>query len=221
MEAILANWYWHYFQQNRWRFIQRTRTGAAPSEDFETWDLARIFTEIDKQFTKALSHRAVLKKTPVADYNELLNKGTAPDSFRPTMYDFLSYNALAFYTTGEQAGAKAQDAFELKASSPVFDTTAKFLAWDIKTTDEGNRLVKALKLHQDLLRFHKNDKDKSAFIDADLSRINLGNNKAYGEDKGARYRAALERFIGEWADHRISARGRFTSPKASTAKATR
>ena len=209
MEAILANWYWHYFQQNRWRFIQRTRTGAAPSEDFETWDLARIFTEIDKQFTKALSHHAVLKKTPVADYDELLNKGTAPDSFRPTMYDFLSYNALAFYTTGEQAGAKAQDAFELKASSPVFDTTAKFLAWDIKTTDEGNRLVKALKLHQDLLRFHQNDKDKSAFIDADLSRINLGNNKAYGEDKGARYRAALERFIGEWADHRISARGRF------------
>ena len=29
MEAILANWYWHYFQQNRWRFMQRTATAAA------------------------------------------------------------------------------------------------------------------------------------------------------------------------------------------------
>ena len=29
MTAILAHWYWHYFQQNRGRFTQRTRTGEA------------------------------------------------------------------------------------------------------------------------------------------------------------------------------------------------
>ena len=29
MDAILAHWYWHYFQQNRWRFVQRTATGDA------------------------------------------------------------------------------------------------------------------------------------------------------------------------------------------------
>ena len=26
MEVVLANWYWDYFRQNRWRFIQRTQT---------------------------------------------------------------------------------------------------------------------------------------------------------------------------------------------------
>ena len=81
MDAILANWYWHYFQQNRWRFIQRTQTGADAGTDFETWDLQRIFTEIDKQFTKALAGKTVLQKTPVADYNELLQKGTQPDRY--------------------------------------------------------------------------------------------------------------------------------------------
>ena len=141
MDAILANWYWHYFQQNRWRFLQRTRTGAAAGKDFETWDLPRIFTEIDKQFTKALAGKAVLQKTPVADYNDLLQKGTQPDSFRPTMYDFLVHNALQFYSTGEQAGSKAEDAFELSANSPVFDSTAKFMAWEIKTTDTESRTV--------------------------------------------------------------------------------
>ena len=25
MEAILANWYWSFFQQNRWRFMERTQ----------------------------------------------------------------------------------------------------------------------------------------------------------------------------------------------------
>ena len=30
LEAILADWYWQYFQQNRWRFMQRTATATAP-----------------------------------------------------------------------------------------------------------------------------------------------------------------------------------------------
>ena len=34
MEAILADWYWHYFQQNRWRFMQRTATAAAAGQGF-------------------------------------------------------------------------------------------------------------------------------------------------------------------------------------------
>ena len=34
MDAILANWYWHYFQQNRWRFLQRTATAAPPGDGF-------------------------------------------------------------------------------------------------------------------------------------------------------------------------------------------
>src|SRR5438445_9655982 len=39
MDAVLAHWYWHYFQQNRWRFMQRTATAAAPSDDITTWHL--------------------------------------------------------------------------------------------------------------------------------------------------------------------------------------
>src|SRR5436190_15472584 len=27
LTAVLAHWYWHYFQQNRWRSVQRTQTG--------------------------------------------------------------------------------------------------------------------------------------------------------------------------------------------------
>src|SRR5215470_3607050 len=42
MQAILAHWYWQYFQHNRWRFMQRTATAAAPGKDILTWDLPRI-----------------------------------------------------------------------------------------------------------------------------------------------------------------------------------
>ena len=36
LNTILANWYWHYFQNNRWRFMRRTATAQAPGSDFTT-----------------------------------------------------------------------------------------------------------------------------------------------------------------------------------------
>src|SRR6266481_8555342 len=65
LDTILANWYWHYFQNSRWRFMQRTATAQAPGKDFTTWDLARLFAEIDRHFQKALTAEAVLKATPI------------------------------------------------------------------------------------------------------------------------------------------------------------
>src|SRR5262249_26917945 len=109
LDAIVANWYWHYFQQNRWRFMQRTQTAAPPGDSLTTWDVPRILSEIDKRFQKVLASADVLKKIPIADYNDLLEKGTAPDSYRPTLYDFLAYNALEFYAAGEQAAARQED----------------------------------------------------------------------------------------------------------------
>lgn len=206
MEAILANWYWHYFQQNRWRFMQRTQTAAAPGEDFTTWDLTRIFSEIDKQFRKALASAEVLQKTPVADYDALLEKGNAPDGYRPTLYDFLVYNALEFYAAGEQAGAQPEDAFDIPAGSPILGTIDEFIAWQPVTEDETSSKLQAIRLYQDLLKFHLKDEDKSAPLDTDLNRLTYANNTAFGEEKQARYMAALKRFASENAKHELSSR---------------
>src|SRR5436305_274511 len=83
-------------------------TAASPGEDFTTWDLPRLFAEIDKQFTKALAAEKELKATPIATYDALLEKGTMPDTYRPTLYDFIAFDALNFYSSPEQAGAKPE-----------------------------------------------------------------------------------------------------------------
>ena len=128
MDTLLAEWYWQYFQQNRWRFMRRTATARQPGKDFTTWDLPRLFAEIDKQFQKALAADKILKATPISVWDGLLQKGTMPDSYRPTLYDFIAYQALQFYTSGEQAAAKPEDAFELSADSPILDSAEKFIA---------------------------------------------------------------------------------------------
>ena len=206
MEAILANWYWQYYQQNRWRFMQRSTTAAPPSDDFTTWDLPRLQSETDKQFQKALASAELLKKTPIADYNELLQPGNVPDTYRPFLYDFLVHNALQFYAAGEQTTTRGEDSFDLLADSPVFAPLPEFLAWKPVTTDESSLTLKAIRLYQDLLRFHEQDQEPTARLDADLWRLEFANNYAFGEEKAARYKAALKRLIEANASHEISAR---------------
>jgi len=206
LSAVLANWYWHYFQQNRYRLVRRTATATAPGSDFTTWDLPRLISEIDKQFSSTLDMSESLKTVKVSDYDRLLEKGTMPDSFRPTMYDFLVYNALQFYSMGEQAGSRSQDAFDLLADSPVFGSADEFINWELKTTDTESPTVKAIGLYQDLLRFHAEDDDRSAWLDANLSRLVFGFNKALGETKNDRFKEALKSLIEKNGDHRISAR---------------
>ncbi len=208
MQAIIAHWYWHYFQHNRWRFMQRTRTAEAPGAgaDFTTWDLPRLFAEVDKQFGKALAAKDWLCDIPVSDFTMVLEKGAMPDAYRPTLYDFVAHEALKFYSAGEQAGARAQDAFDLSAETPIFSNAAEFLRWNIATTDKESPTYKALLLYQDLMRFHEKDRDPAAFLDADLERYVFGKNKAFGPEKDERFKAAMKRWAEEHADHRISSR---------------
>jgi hypothetical protein len=206
LEGILAHWYWHYFQQNRWRFIQRTRTATPPGPDLQTWDLARILTEIDRHFVAALADEATLKASPIRDWDDLLPIGSVPDTYRPTLFDFLAYEALQFYQTGEHASATAEDEFEVQATSPIFAAPADFVRWTPQTTDRTSPALKAIALYQALLTFHEADTNRAAYYDADLARLNYGRNVARGEDKDDRFKAALHRFIETTANHEISAR---------------
>jgi hypothetical protein len=205
LDTLLAHWYWQYFQQNRWRFMQRTAMAQAPGKDFTTWDLPRLFNEIDKQFQNALAAETTLKATPINTWDDLLQKGTMPDSYRPTLFDFIAYEALEFYTSGEQAATRAQDAFELSADSPILGPVEEFLAWN-PGQQEDSISLKAIRLYQNLLSFHKNDPaPQLAFAAADLDRLTWGGNVAFGENKNDRYQAALDRFIRTYADFDISA----------------
>lgn len=206
MEAILANWFWHYFQQNRWQFLQRTQIEEPTSDDFTTWSLPQILAEVDKQFDNALANADTLKTTSVADYRELLDQGNAPLEYRPTMFDVIAQNALEFYSAGEQGAAKVQDSFDLSVDGPVFGSPDDFIAWNPMATDEDSLLLRAVQLHQELIRFHQNDENDSALFDADLLRLEFANSHAVGEEKANRYKAALKRFEGSISKHPISTR---------------
>src|SRR5262249_36676859 len=120
--------------------------------------------------------------------------------------DFIAHEALQFYTSGEQAGAKPEDAFELSADSPVLGPVAEFLAWTPGQGPTNSASLRAISIYQQALRLHQTGAPaRLAFADIDLERLSWAWNTAFGENKDARYKAALEQFIKDYADFEISA----------------
>jgi hypothetical protein len=200
--------------------MQRTATAQAPGKDFTTWDLPRLFAEIDRHFQQSLAAEKFLKATPISAWDDLIEKGTMPDSFRPTLYDFIAHEALEFYTSGEQAAAKPQDAFELPADSPIFLPAGEFLDWVDRLAGDTNAPGQgASTLSRPAALSSERSAPRLAFAAADLERLTWGWNAAFGEDKNARYKAALETFIRDNADFDISALATNAKPACSNRKA--
>lgn len=106
MNAILAHWWWEFYQQSAWRFANRSATSEVPGPDIRTWDAPRIFAEIGRPFDAALAAEKELKAVPIGSYGFLLEKGSLPDRYRPTLYDFLAFDALGFYTSADDGVRK-------------------------------------------------------------------------------------------------------------------
>jgi len=207
LEVLLAHQYWQYFSGNRWRFSQRAEfAGGANEGDVGTWSLPRILKETEAQFQRALAYEPILKQIPVEAYGALLEKGTAPDVYRPTLFDFIAHEAIDFYALGEQAGAKWEDDIELAADGPVFEDVAGFCFLIPDEAAQRSHVLRALRLFQNLLAFHEKGKDPSAYADADLNRLQFCHNQVAGEKGDERYAAALDRFAFKWKAHEVSSR---------------
>ena len=203
-DAVLADWMYSYFQSNRWRFQQRSQTSTTVSDDIQTWDLRRILQAIDQSLSDALEAGDQLKKIPITEYQRLTEGGNDQgDLRRPTAFDFIAHQALAFYALDEQI-TRGIDSFQITADSPIFSADTEFLQWLPVTDDTDSFALKTIKLYQQLLAFHQNDEDQTAYLAADLQRLAYANTVAKGQEKTARYQSALRRLADKHKQHPIS-----------------
>ncbi|MFM7137726.1 MAG: MG2 domain-containing protein, partial [Planctomycetota bacterium] len=220
LEAIRANWTWGYYQQNRWRYQQRTQGGADARDlaKLSEWDLPAIVREIRTRFATAVGQpgspeRKTLQSLPVAEWDALIRKGSMPDAWRPTVWDVVARDALEFAASGERGLMAPEDAFELDVESPALGTLEEFLAWrpeaDEAVTDKDSPLIEAVALYRGLLVFHGRDADRSALLSADLDRILWASGAAVGEGLEDRKEQALRGFIERAGDHETAALAAF------------
>ncbi len=183
LESILANLYWQYFQQNRWRFYNRTETSEKVNpEDFRTWDLNTIFAEIQQHFDHSLQSETQLQSTDLKPFEAVLITGADNQKYRPTFYDFMAHQALDFYETDEKNLTKPAYKFELDQPDYLSDYKT-FATLALTTQDTLSNAFKALQLYQNLTRFHQKDAKPDALIQSDLERLHFVNKHATFSDK--------------------------------------
>ncbi|MFZ3274196.1 MAG: MG2 domain-containing protein, partial [Lutibacter sp.] len=182
LESVLANLYWQYYQQNRWKFFDRTATEyKVDTSDFTTWDLQTIFKEIHFHFQKSLENEGLAQKTDLKGFNDILELQKDSKIFRPTLFDFLSHNALDFYKTPETSIANPVYKFEI-SEEKYLANFKEFSGIKLETQDTLSLQFLALKIYQKLAAFHQKENNISAFIAVELERLEfVKENATFGE----------------------------------------
>jgi uncharacterized protein YfaS (alpha-2-macroglobulin family) len=203
LQSMIAESYWHYYQQNRWKFHNRSATENFENSDITTWDLKTIFSQVIKNYEASLQSSDSLKRTPLNIYDEVIVKSDTR-KLRPTLYDFLAHRAVDFYMNEEPDLIRPAYKFELGSES-YFWNSADFSKLKIESKDTLSLKFYAIKILQDLTTFHLADEDPQALIDVDLKRLLFVKNKSVSEIKDSLYLKALEDLENRFASNAASA----------------
>ena len=197
IQSYLAWYYWQYYQNFRYRILERSALDVAP-EDFQTWDARQFHKRIGKLMLASLEPEAALQKEPIENYEVLLVKEEGSATFRPTLFDLLAHQALSYFSQEESRITQAQEPFTLELERGMVDAP-QFVKEEFVSPDSLAPLYVATRLYQRLIEFHlkRKDTDPSAFIDLDLARLTFVSNNGKGEKKPGLYRSCLQEILKE------------------------
>ncbi|PTM09828.1 MAG: alpha-2-macroglobulin, partial [Bacteroidetes bacterium] len=205
LENVLANLYWQYFQQNRYKFYNRTNTSEkVDKDDFRTWDLQTLFAEISLHYQNSLEQQLLLQLEDLKSYDELLINQEDSKTFRPTLFDFLAHNALEYYSTSENSITKPAYKFEIDNEQFLSDVKS-FSRQDISSKDSTSLELQALKLYQELTKFHLKDNLPYALADVNIKRLLYVKQHATFTDKDTKLLESLKSERERLQSHEVSA----------------
>lgn len=188
LQSIKAEMLYRYFQNNRYRFYNRTAIAGDEGTDVSTWGADRLHQEITAAYQASLSDRELLEKTSLTSFEPVIVKGnTRP--LRPTLYDLLAHRALDYFKSGEATITNPANQFEL-TDPAAFAPAATFAAHHFTSADSTSLQYQALLILQELIRLHAGD--KAALLDVDVERMAWINLVAVMENKEALYLQALD-----------------------------
>lgn len=144
LQSILAELYFNYYQENYYRFQNRTDVADNTSTDFRTWTTEKFLKEIDTLLQASISQKNQLYGSNVSQIALLLQGEKEYRFLQPTLYDILAKRALKIFENRR---------------------------FDAQEFDQNAKKAKIEKIYADLIQIHKNDKDKSALIQNHIDQL--------------------------------------------------
>ena len=199
LQSIAAEMYHRYLESNYWRLTNRTESPAYRSDDIQTWTIKQLLTASHRLYRASLEDDR-LRSIPVSDYDAISTGPVKTDRLRPTLYDFLAHRALDFFVNDRSYLAESSITFHLDREDAL-GPAGTFVGLDWRSEDSLSSRYNVLLLLQDLIRFHLDDKDPAALIDADLKRLEFVSTQGVFDDKEKKYQEALTRLREQYKTH--------------------
>lgn len=205
LNSILAEIYQTYYQNNRYRFQDRTQVLNNTSDSIQTWDLKTLTRKTVKTYLLSLQNPALLQSLPIGNFDDILVKpdpqgkkeAKSPEKsktgYRPTLYDFLCWRALDYFTGNESLDKVSAEPFSLDQYS-YFRQAHEFAVLKLEIPlDSSSFLAYSLKIYHELATFHSTDKDSRALIDEEINRFRFLKENSIVNGKDSLYLDALKR----------------------------
>ena len=190
LHSVAAELYWSYYQQNRWKFTGRTASENT-SDDLQMWDLRKLVAHCEMHYTASLENLEKLQTIGISEFDAILEKQKNSQLYRPTLYDFLTFRAVEFYSHNESNLVQPAIQF-LVDDGAYFSNATQFSQLLLTVTDSLSFKFQTLKLLQKNIAFHLHDSDPTALIDADLQRLHFVYTHATLVEKDSLYLSALQ-----------------------------
>ncbi|MDA3944980.1 MAG: MG2 domain-containing protein [Bacteroidetes bacterium] len=200
LHTLIAELYTAFYQQNRYRLLERQYETAMSSDELMRWNLPQLRDTIRKHYAAALPPLASFDKIALEKYAPVL---TATDKesleLQPTLFDFLSQSGIRYFLM-DDAGLNISSAIDKAVFEYLWLPAPEFALADISAN--GDDKLHALKLMQPLLRTNLSNRHFEAYVYNDLQRFetvySLSDQADADQKRYADALKTLQQFASSW-----------------------
>jgi len=204
LHSVQAELYWRYYKGNRNKFMDRTVISNPDPGDIRTWDMKTLVNEVSKHYLASLEEASKLQQVRLDGFDPILQTETGSKVYRPTLYDFLAFRAADFFRN-EEPGITMPAAGFLFDREEYYAPAREFASSSLPSEYSDDFKYHALTIYRELVKFHLNDREPAALIDADLARIKFVNENSILENKDELYLGALQNLKKTYPDDLMAA----------------
>ena len=192
LHSLIAEVYWGYYSSNSWKFAERTNVVEVDLQDVRTWDLRKIAEKVRFHYMMSMTNSDLSKSKLIKDFSEIASYTSESNEIRPTLFDFLGHRALDFFKATSFGVPGPAQTFTIEGNE-YFASNSTFLQINPVTQDSLNTQFYAIKLLQELTKFHQEKNNLPALFSIELERLKFVSTKSVDAEKADRYFEALTR----------------------------
>lgn len=189
LHSVIGEQYWSSYRDDRWEIMERTATEEDP-KDMATWSQPVFMRKVIGEYRASLADADSLKAVPVGSIAALLKDPGADMRARPTLLDLLAHRALAIFRNTETRVAEPASRFQVK-DPRYFSLFEDFASLRLAHADSASWELQALRLYQQLERFHMNASEPDALVDNALERLAFVRERSTLPDRDSLYLNSL------------------------------